>query len=706
MRRIAFILLYSCLGLYIAWDNTVLFPSNLYTPEKQAILIPPNEPSAFDLEFIQASYPEDINIQSRLASENISLVRNDSLLIPFRNLDTKRFFLMTLGPELKVFEEYLSYYANILTDEIVSVEEANLTYLGYYDPVIFALNQPLEEDSLTTSFIEKLSKRTQVVLINFQPAENLSRFEDLSHILQAKDSRPLSQSLAAQTLFGGVSAEGKITLKNREGNTDTLGIQTPIIRLSYGIPEMRGLASDQFAAIDSIALSGIRDSAMPGCQILVAHKGMVVYHKAIGHHTYQKTNPVKKEDLYDIASVTKITATTLAAMRQYEQGNLKLDLPLYKYFTYQLLPEPIRVWDTVSYEDFMISWEASSVPMVIAPEDTLRYQDSLLIVGKWESIGEPKIPSLFQVTSRDLLSHTSGLPPSLSLPNLYTYAGYGKTVQAFRMRSPYFASYNPYINRKVWQTTLQTPVEGAGFRYSDMNLMIIRRLVDSLSNVPFPRYLKENFYQSLGLQYTLFNPKESFKLKEIVPTEFNPKLDTLIHGIVHDPVAAAMGGVAGHAGLFSNANDLAILFQMLLNQGTYGGQEYFQPQTVERFTSRQGNARGLGFDMPPLNRGYIIARSASENSFGHTGFTGTCVWADPEHDVIFVFLSNRVHPNMKNHKLSSLRIRERMHQVVYKALNIPYRSYKRNNNRYPQYFTRLAPEESTVITSVDVIEGR
>lgn len=677
MRRIVFILCYACIGLYIGWDNTVLFPSGTLISSYENLIAPSSKNILNEVEFIQANYMVEGSTQKNLVEQHLYLAHNDSSLIPFKTLSDKRFFLMTLGPELKTFEKQLSLYEDFLTDEIVSVSEANVTYLGYYNPVVFAINKSIEEDSLTSSFLQKLAKRTQVVVVNFQSPEVLSGLEPQHSVLQVKNVSPFSQSLAAQALFGGVEVEGN-----------------EVRRLSYGVPEMRGMSSEVFAEIEQIVQAGIADTAMPGCQVLIAHKGMVVYNQAMGYHTYAKERPVSPNDLYDVASITKVASTTLAAMRLYEERKLNLNLPLYRYFSYQLLPEPIKLWDTLHYEDFMVQWEASPVPMVISPEDTIRYQDTLLRVARWENIGDPKIPTLFQQSSRDFLTHTSGLPPSLSLPGLYFYpASKSKSIQ--RWGSPYFKPYHSSVDQRVWQQTLQTPTELKGFHYSDINLMVMRRLIDSLSHVPFSQYMRDNFYQELGLQYTQFNPKESFKLKQIVPTEFNPKLDTLIHGIVHDPVAALMGGVAGHAGLFSNANDLAILFQMLLNEGTYGGVQYFNPQTVEKFISRQGTLRGLGFDKPPLNRGYVIARSASENSFGHTGFTGTCVWADPEHDLIFVFLSNRIHPDIKNHKLSALRIRERIHQVAYKALGIPPRKTIR---RYPK-----PPQQALQINLVEAL---
>ncbi len=200
-------------------------------------------------------------------------------------------------------------------------------------------------------------------------------------------------------------------------------------------------------------------------------------------------------------------------------------------------------------------------------------------------------------------------------------------------------------------------------------MILLQMAMDSITHQSLGQHLNDNFYKPLGLANLQYNPASRVKGERLIPTEYDAHWrKQLLKGHVHDPAAALMGGVAGNAGLFSNANDLAILFQMLLNGGEYGGRRYLNPETVSHFTGRKAGHRGLGFDKPPVNGRYIIARDASKESYGHTGFTGTCVWVDPENELIFIFLSNRIYPDADNWKINQMRIRSRMHQAVYEAL--------------------------------------
>ncbi len=697
MKRIVYISFYIWLGLYIAWDSTVLLE---FKPFKRAKFRPETKKLEYDKQYNpQLFHAKEDEINQLAAYESavnqISLMDNRHGIIPFQELDIQRLYLLTIGPELPVFEEYLSYYAEILTDEVVSVTETNPNYLGYFSPIILAINGEVK-DSVIQSFIQKLQTKTEVVVVNFRNLDVLQKTGRSSTWLQVYNNDPISQSLAAQILFGGIVAKGVVPMLTGLEELEEVGDMTSITRLSYGFPELVGIPSRSLSMIDSIVYEGIADSAMPGCQVLLARKGKVIYQKAFGTHTYsQDSQVVSINHLYDIASVTKVAATTLAAMKLYENGNLKLNQPLRKYFRYQLVPESIRVWDTLSYKDLITQIESSPNPVVLSEDDTLRYRDTLMLLGRWENKGNPRVPAIFDVTPLELLTHTSGLQPSLSLSGFYNFAKQSSVLSSSyrRTHSTYFMDYTEETGNMVWKATMQLPLSPSRYQYSDVNMMLMRRLIDSLSQQNFSLYLSDQFYRKLGLQYLCFNPLDQFDKEQIVPTEYNSKLDTLIHGIVHDPVAALMGGEAGHAGLFSNANDLAVIFQMLLNGGSYGGYQYLRPETISKFTANYGYTRGLGFDKPPLDRPYIIARSASPQTFGHTGFTGTCVWADPEHDIVYVFLSNRVHPSAKNRRLQVLRIRERIHQVIYDALEIPPRKYERRTE-YPTYFTRANSQAS------------
>ncbi len=700
MKRIVYISFYIWLGLYIAWDSTMLLDFQYLSKSK----IGPREKALeFDRQYNPQLFHTSANRNDELTAyrtvvNQISLMDNKLGTVPFKNLDTLHFYLLTIGPELPVFEEYLGNYADILTDEVVSVSETNPNYLGYFNPIILAINGEIE-DSVTQSFVEKLEQRTNVVIVNFRSLEVLEKIERSNTWLQVYNNDPISQSIAAQILFGGVSAKGIVPMLTGLDELEQIGDTTQDIRLSYGFPELVGISSKELSMIDSIVWEGIADSAMPGCQVLLAKDGKVIYHKAFGSHTYNNEVATSINDIYDVASVTKVAATSLAAMKLYEEGSLKLNQSLRKYFRYQLMPESVRVWDTLSYSELITQIEASPTAVVLSEDDTLRYRKDQILLGRWESKGNPRVPAIFDVTPLELLTHTSGLQPSLSLSGFYHFA---KSSPSFtssyrRTRSTYFLNYSDETSEMVWKATMQLPLGPSQYRYSDINMMLMRRVIDSLSQQKFSLYLNEQFYQKLGLQYLCFNPLEKFDKTQIAPTEYNAKLDTMIHGVVHDPVAALMGGEAGHAGLFSNANDLAVIFQMLLNGGSYGGEQFIRPETIKKFTTSYGYSRGLGFDKPPLDRPYIIARSASTESFGHTGFTGTCVWADPEHNIVYVFLSNRVHPTAKNRRLHILRIRERIHQVIYDALDIPARKFERSSS-YPTYFTKAdnTPDDSAL----------
>jgi len=699
MRKIVYISFYLWIGLYIIWDSTMLldFESTFSRRSATAHNRSGGDQFNFPNHIRTGLSNDDLIAQYTLAEEQISLLYNQDQLIPFTELAQKRFFLLTVGSELPEFESYLNRYAYMLTDEVVSVTETNLNYLGYFDPIILALNSAVE-DSVSKAFIHKLAGRTNVVVVNFQPLKQINRIGKLNTWLQVSHNDPLSQMLAAQMLFGGRPTSSMVPVMTGLNQPEMLGEQTHITRLSYGIPELMGVPAFKLSRIDSIVAEGIADTAMPGCQVLIAKSGQVLYHKAFGYHTYEKERPVQLTDLYDVASITKVAATTLAAMKLYEEGKLKLDTPLKNYFDYQLVPEAERVWDTLSYKALLTQLDNATTPLVLTEEDTVRYKDSLIILGHWESVGIPKVPAVLKATPFELLTHTSGLQPSLSLSSFFTHARKTGHIPRFPYKnSTYFSEYTPETGNVVWQTTMQLPLGSTDYRYSDINMMMMRRLIDSLTQQQFSLYLNEQFYQELGLRYTCFNPLTNFDRDQIVPTEYNRLLDTLIHGIVHDPVAALMGGEAGHAGLFSNANDMAIIMQMLANGGTYGGHQYLLPETIAKFTRSYGHARGLGFDKPPLDRPYIIARSASVQSFGHTGFTGTCVWADPEHELVYVFLSNRVHPDAKNRRINILRIRERIHQVVYDALDIPMRPFK-DVRKYPTYFTKSTSQSSSPVS--------
>ncbi|MGB0430557.1 MAG: serine hydrolase domain-containing protein, partial [Bacteroidia bacterium] len=382
-----------------------------------------------------------------------------------------------------------------------------------------------------------------------------------------------------------------------------------------------------FKMIDLIAENAINNGATPGCQVLVAKGGRVVYQKSFGYFDYDSSVAITNNKLYDIASITKVMASTMLLMRFYELGEISLDKTLQHY------------------------------------------------------LGARVDSSKMDLSIREILTHQSGL--SAWIP-FYKYT----LTQGGMCDSNYCYAPNEFFNLKVADSLfVQNGIKDTIFKminqskmktrgkylYSDLGYYYMLKVLRNIQENAYQDYLYANFYNSLGMSHTLYNPLNVYSKKQIVPTENdNYFRQQLIHGYVHDMGAAMMGGVAGHAGIFSNTNDVAKLFQMLLQNGSYNGINYFEHETVKLFTSKQyeSNRKGLGFDKPETRKGVPgpLISDVSPQTFGHTGFTGTCVWADPEHELIYVFLSNRVNPSAENKKLIRMNVRTDILQVVYDDL--------------------------------------
>lgn len=226
----------------------------------------------------------------------------------------------------------------------------------------------------------------------------------------------------------------------------------------------------------------------------------------------------------------------------------------------------------------------------------------------------------------------------------------------------------------IWQQIYHSDLRSrTNYRYSDLGFYLLSQLIEKQSQLPLNEFASRTFYQPLGLESMSFLPLEQHKAHHIVPSERDTYFrKRVIKGYVHDMGAAMLGGVSGHAGLFSNARDLAVLMEMLLQDGRYGGKQFLQAETIQMFTQRHpaSTRRGIGFDMLELNEDNSpnFAVNASPRTFGHLGFTGTAVWSDPEHHITFVFLSNRTYPKMQNNKLYKMDIRPRVQSIIYRAL--------------------------------------
>lgn len=406
------------------------------------------------------------------------------------------------------------------------------------------------------------------------------------------------------------------------------------IELVPGTPEEVGIDGQVLnREINAIMQEAIDQGAFPGAQILLAKDGIIFYEGSFGYHTYAQEQPVRPTDLYDLASLTKTTATTLALMKLYEEGLFDLDQTMGNYFPKMARRDmrDLQMREVLAHQAGLKAW----IPF---------WSESQRKNGKfrWNTVKSDS---------------SRRFPHRISDSGLFLH--------------------RKYKERKIYRMIKRSEVsDDKAYLYSGLSFYLFPELMERLSGIPFEEYLYQNFYEPLGAETLKFNPDEHFPLARIAPTEVDTffRMDTL-HGRVHDEGAAMMLGVSGNAGLFSNARDLAKVYQMLLNEGQYGGERYLSPETIRTFRGRQfpenDNRRGLGFDKPLItydSQLSSVARDATSQSFGHTGYTGTLVWADPVQNLLFVFLSNRVHPTRNNSKIYQLNVRPNIHNLVYDLL--------------------------------------
>lgn len=566
--------------------------------------------------------------EERLVEHSTVLFNNSKYLLPLKDLDQLKIASVHFSsPYASAFDSLLNKYSKVQafdgrTYSGVKTLADLSTDLKWYNTIILQVTDADLNNPQVIDFINSSQKLKNVIVAAFGGGAILSKLTNVTApILWSERSTAVSAIYSAQAIFGGLPVTQKLTRTYSPQFAAGMGFITDKIRLQYTVPEDAGINANNLTGIDDIAREAIAEHATPGCVVLVAKDGKVIFNKAYGYHTYDKAIPDQISDIFDLASMTKITATTVEVMKLTDEGKLNLEATLGDY---------LPLTRNSNKNDIQI---------------------------------------------RELLMHQAGLIPDIKGFEKVKPADHStdsSTAYPTRVSDHYFLR-KDYYKDVMFPDILSSPLKTRGqYVYSDVGLVLMMEVVESITAIPENVYVQQQFYKPLGMQTAGFLPLYRFNQNQIPPTENDQEYrQSLLDGYVHDPTAALMGGVAGHAGLFASANDVAILYQMLLNRGTYGGTQYFKPEVVDLFTSKQSavSRRGLGFDRwDPIEDRHYPSKLASPQTYGHTGFTGTCIWVDPKYNLVYVFLSNRVHPDVSN-KLGSLNIRPRIQDVVYEAIN-------------------------------------
>ncbi len=548
------------------------------------------------------------------AADSPVLLNNSKATIPLKNVKDLKIASVDLGfSNSAVFDSIAGKYWTVKgfrADTINATEGFNKMHmkLKLYNTVILKLSDKTPASLALNNFISDLESQSNVIFVLSGNGAGLSRLDKTkSPVIWNKLESPEAASASAQVIFGGIASTGKLDANYSTAFKKGLGFTTEKIRLGYSTPEAASLSSSFASGIDAIVKEGIAAHSAPSVVVLVAKDGKVIFNKAYGSHTYNGANSTKLDDIYDMASVTKVTATTPSIMRLYERKILGLDTLVSKYVA------------------------------------TTR-----------------NIPDKRDIKIKEALLHEAGYFPYIKFFELLKPGEMSKDSSAshpVKVADGYFVRAN-YFEDVMWPVTLKSHGDTRGkFVYSDISMYMLKEVIEQATHRRLNEYVLNEFYLPLGMQATGFLPRNRFERSRIVPTTENDNWfrNMLVQGYVNDPGAAMSGGVQGHAGLFSNANDLAIYYQMLLNKGTYGGEKFFDASTVELFTSRQSKVSPRGYP--------------SQLAYGHSGYTGTYVWVDPKYNMVYICLTNRVYPDdNKTYGVSKVNLRARVLDYVYEEI--------------------------------------
>ncbi len=580
-------------------------------------------------------------LHQQLVENSITLIKNENAIFPIKDLVHNNIAYVKLGDaDANTFVERLKDYTNVdvisgktLDAVIDKLKPYNLVIIGYHK----SNSNPWKDFKFKNKelvWLQEIARNKRVILDVFASPyslQDIRTFTNIEGVVVSYQNSKIAQDVSAQMLFGAMQTRGKLPVTiNNEFKAGHCLTSTDLHRLAYDVPENVGMSSEKLQKVDSIANVILKERMTPGLQLLVARKGKVIYRKGFGNHTYKRIKKVKNTDIYDLASLTKILGGLPPIMKAYEEGKFTLDTKL---------------------GDIMPGLKESD-------KDTILLRNALSHNGRFQAWIPYYLKTFDSITNK---------------PSKEYYHTRRSRKYNIRIAKNLFlkTSFKDSIYKMIAESPLR---EKPGYKYSGLIFYLFKDYFEKEFDQPLNVLNESLFYHPLGATTLTYKPLEKFSKNRIIPTEAdNLFRKQLLHGYVHDQGAAMLDGVNGNAGLFANANDVAKMMQMYIQDGFYGGKRYFSKQTVNTFNKRYFEAddvrRGLGFDKPQLDPDIkATCGCVSSKSFGHSGYTGTYTWADPETELVYVFLSNRVHPSSQNTKLVDQNIRTIVQRLVQDAI--------------------------------------
>ena len=581
-------------------------------------------------------------LKQRLYNEAVTMLENKKEILPLKKDSNKKIAVVTFGNDnyisAKLKENGIANTAFSISKD-ASDEEIRRTAKQFksYDYVVLNIRNtssyPSKNYGITSAminFVKELPNSTKLIFNLFGSPYALDKFSfgrNLSSLLVGYEDNEMVANAMADILVGKISPKGKLPVSVKKYKCGS-GFEFKGFLSPESLPV--SLIDNQYIRkIDSLLIDGINQKAYPGCQVLAMKDGKIIYEGNYGKFTYDGEQTVHQDAVYDIASLTKLFASSFALMKLYDEGKLDVNSTLGDFFPFMNQSDKgnIKLIEFLTHQSGMTPW---------IPIYKMTCKDKCLDVNYYrESIDE---------------EHTVRVAKNMYLSDEFKY--------------------------EIYDTIMKSELKEKKYKYSDLGFYFVPGIVESITNQSFESYLQETFFEPLNLNHICFKPLNKHDIHNIVPTEDDKYFrNQLLCGDVHDQTAALFGGVSGHAGLFSNARDLAVMMQLLLNGGYANGTQFISEETINYFTSApfadNENRRGIGFDKPELDpeaKYYTPSKQSSMASYGHAGFTGTFAWADPTNNLIVIFLSNRVYPTSDNNKLSKLNLRTEIHDLFYKAV--------------------------------------